>query len=231
MDVALDVGESLAHTPNTLGKAIRRFARAPTAIMLVVVFATTAAYRASLGPFGPHELLIPIAIIAFWPFQEWLIHVFILHFRPRKIGRLTIDLPVAKKHRNHHLHPWDIDEGFMPLHAVMLSMPVLYGLWFYFAPSKEIAATGTATWVLFSLHYEWVHFIVHTRYRPKLAVYERMWRNHRLHHCKNEKYWMGVSTQLGDKVLGTSPDPKATETSKTCRTLGIDTSGFVATKA
>lgn len=222
-EVALDLGESLANTPNTLGRAVARFVRAPTAIILFLTFSVTLAYRLSLGPFQAYELLIPVGILAFWPFQEWLIHVFILHFRPRKLGPFTLDLPVAKKHRYHHLHPWEIDKGFMPLHAVFLSMPILYGLWFGLAPTKEVAATGTAVWVLFSLHYEWVHFIVHTRYRPRLAFYERMWRNHRLHHCKNERYWMGVSTQLGDKVLGTSPDPKTTETSKTCRTLGVET--------
>lgn len=221
MEVSLDVGESLAHTPSTLRGALARFARAPTALILFALFSATTAYRLSLGPLRLYELLIPLGILAFWPFQEWLIHVFVLHFRPRKWGRFTVDLPVAKKHRYHHLHPWEIDQSFMPLHAIFLSMPLLYGLWFGIAPTKEIAATGTAVWVLFSLHYEWVHFIVHTRYRPKLAVYERMWRNHRLHHCKNEKFWMGVSTQLGDRVLGTSPDPKTTETSKTCRTLGI----------
>ena len=222
-EISLDVGESLAHTPSTLRAAVLRFARAPTALILSGLFAATFGYRLSLGALEAYELLVPLCVLAFWPFQEWLIHVFILHFKPRKWGPITIDLPVAKKHRHHHLHPWEIDEGFMPLHAIFFSMPLLYGLWFGLAPTKELAATGTATWVLLSLHYEWVHFIVHTRYRPKLAVYERMWRNYRLHHCKNEHYWMGVSTQLGDKVLGTSPDPKSTETSKTCRTLGMRT--------
>ena len=32
-----------------------------------------------------------------------------------------------------------------------------------------------------------------------------LWRNHRLHHCKNEHYWFGVTMLSGDRLLGTAP--------------------------
>ena len=34
--------------------------------------------------------------------------------------------------------------------------------------------------------YEWIHFLIHTAYRPRTSVYKAIWRNHRLHHFKNE---------------------------------------------
>ena len=46
-----------------------------------------------------------------------------------------------------------------------------------------------------------------------------MGRNHRLHHFKNEHYWMGVTMHLGDRVLGTLASPKEVPTSPTCRDL------------
>ena len=77
-----------------------------------------------------------------------------------------------------------------------------------------------------TLHYEWVHYMVHSRYKPKSAYYRRLWVNHRLHHCKNEHYWMGVTMLAGDAVLGTAKKKEEVPTSPTCRTLGVvDTLG------
>jgi len=54
-----------------------------------------------------------------------------------------------------------------------------------------------------------VHLLVHTRYRPRTALYRRLWRNHRLHHFKNERLWFGVTMLGGDRLLGTAADPAA----------------------
>ena len=62
--------------------------------------------------------------------------------------------------------------------------------------------------------------MVHTRYRPRSWLYDRMWRNHRLHHFMNEHYWYGVTMLSGDRLLSTGPDRKSVEPSLTCRTLG-----------
>jgi len=47
-----------------------------------------------------------------------------------------------------------------------------------------------------------------------------VWRNHRLHHYKNEHYWFTVTTAgTADRVLGTGPDPERVATSPTVRDL------------
>jgi sterol desaturase/sphingolipid hydroxylase (fatty acid hydroxylase superfamily) len=81
--------------------------------------------------------------------------------------------------------------------------------------------TGLSTVYALTLHYEWVHFLVHTRYRPTSWPYDRLWRHHRLHHCKNEHYWFGVSMLGGDRLLRTAPSSSRVPTSATCRTLGM----------
>jgi hypothetical protein len=43
-------------------------------------------------------------------------------------------------------------------------------------------------------------------YQPKHAHYRTIWRSHRLHHFKNERYWFGVSSDVAGHVFGTSPD-------------------------
>jgi sterol desaturase/sphingolipid hydroxylase (fatty acid hydroxylase superfamily) len=67
--------------------------------------------------------------------------------------------------------------------------------------------------------YEWTHFLIHTPYRPKRRYYKAIWRNHRLHHYKNEHYWFGVTSIVGDRVIGTQPDQRAVPRSDTARYL------------
>ncbi len=68
--------------------------------------------------------------------------------------------------------------------------------------------------------YEWTHFLIHTAHRPRSAYYRSIWRNHRLHHYKNEHYWHGITNTLSDRVLRTNPDQADVPRSPTARTLG-----------
>ena len=92
-------------------------------------------------------------------------------------------------------------------------------------PVSPSAVTALVLTTITALTYEWVHYLTHTSYRAKGRWYRRLWRLHRLHHFKNEKYWFGVTRHFGDVVLKTLPDPDAVETSDTARTLGIDVVG------
>ena len=70
------------------------------------------------------------------------------------------------------------------------------------------------------LLYEWTHYLIHSDYRPKNRVYKAVWRNHRLHHYKNEHYWFTVTTTAtADRLFGTYPDPTSVPTSKTAKNL------------
>ena len=50
--------------------------------------------------------------------------------------------------------------------------------------------------------------MVHTRYRPRTRLYRTLARRHRLHHFRNEHYWLGVTSNTGDRLLGTLPKHK-----------------------
>jgi hypothetical protein len=67
--------------------------------------------------------------------------------------------------------------------------------------------------------YEWTHFLIHTAYRPRSRYYRSIWRNHRLHHFKNEHYWHGITNTLGDRAMGTLRDQREVQKSETARTL------------
>jgi hypothetical protein len=207
-------------SPDNIPDAIRFFVRQPSPMIVMTWAAVAVAVRLYLGSFTAWDLAVAGALLAWWPFKEWLIHVHVLHFKPRKIGRWTFDPMNARKHRRHHRNPWRIDILFIPEHTFLYGIPVLALFWIGVMPTLPLAFTGLMLEGLLTLHYEWVHFIVHTRYKPKSWLYQRLWRNHRLHHCKNEHYWLGVTMLAGDKLLGTAKEKDAVETSETCMTLG-----------
>lgn len=203
-----------------LQQVARRFFAYPTPWMLLVSLVSAWTARLVLGTFSWWDLVIPAIILAIWPFQEWVIHVFLLHWKPRTLLGIRLDPLVARKHREHHMDPWREDCIFVPTPVLVFGIPLIIGFWWLITPSLPLMLTGLAFHLTVAFFYEWTHFIIHTPYRPQSRLYKHLWRNHRLHHCKNEHYWYGVTMTLGDRVLRTAPDFKKVETSPTCRTLG-----------
>jgi len=111
---------------------------------------------------------------------------------------------------------------FIPLRSGIVGLLVFAGLWYSLLPTVALFTSMMLATTAAAFVYEWVHFLTHTAYHPRTALYRRMWRRHRLHHFKNEHYWLGVTTNLGDRILGTFPDPTKVPTSATCRTLGVE---------
>lgn len=202
-----------------LPQAVRLFYRYPSPWVLSAFALGFAVARLAVGGLGLWDLAIVAILVAWQPFQEWLIHVYLLHWRPREVLGVTLDLKLARRHRAHHVDPALLPMIFMPLDSAMFSLVVHAALVFWLLP------TGLALTVLFGIStiglvYEWTHFLIHTSYRPRSAFYRRIWRYHRLHHFKNEHFWFGVTMHQGDQVLGTLPDHKEVPTSPTARNLG-----------
>jgi sterol desaturase/sphingolipid hydroxylase (fatty acid hydroxylase superfamily) len=101
---------------------------------------------------------------------------------------------------------------------------VLFGLSFALHPllgGDRVAwwLSGVVAGFVILAAYEWCHFLIHTAYRPRGRYYRLIWRNHRLHHFKNENYWFGVTSNLGDVALRTNPKQATVPKSQTARTL------------
>jgi sterol desaturase/sphingolipid hydroxylase (fatty acid hydroxylase superfamily) len=107
----------------------------------------------------------------------------------------------------------------MPVAAIFVGVALNAAIFFAILPEPRQVWTALFGVTSIGLAYEWTHFLIHTSYAPRGAVYRNLWRLHRLHHYKNEDYWFGVTGHLGDRVLGTAPDPKDVPLSPTARTL------------
>jgi hypothetical protein len=214
----------------TLAHAWREFAHKPSGWFILAAVAIGLALRITLGgELGWRDALAAAAMLVIYPFGEWAIHVYILHAKPFEVRGRRLEMPSAREHRAHHRKPNDLT-------MILLGPKELVGLLFVAVPVTvaviaalvallpgplplgALISAAIAGYALIFV-YEWVHFLIHTAYRPRSRYYRRIWRNHRLHHFKNEHFWHGITQTVSDRVLGTNPDQREIRRSSTARTL------------
>ncbi len=208
-----------------LSTAALLFVKETPARMLLSSLLGLVIIRIAVGAFSLWDLAALLMVVVLQPFAEWLIHVFILHSRPTTILGFHVDMHAARHHRLHHRDPWDLRYTVMPLPIMFVASALISVSMWLIMPTFGSLLSALIFTTLAALAYEWVHFLIHTSYRPRTRWFTHLWRMHRLHHFKNEKYWMGVSRTFGDRVLGTMPDPNTVPASPTAKTLGMDEHG------
>ncbi|SUA79071.1 Fatty acid hydroxylase superfamily [Nocardia otitidiscaviarum] len=218
--LAADEAASARRAKLSLPDAFRVFVRQPSPWIIAALFVTALAARIAVGDWRITDALVPVVMLALFPLVEWLIHVCVLHWRPRRIGRLTVDSLLARKHREHHRDPRDIPLIFIPWQTFLWLIPALVTIAALVFPRPGLGLTFLVVLALLGLNYEWTHYLVHTDYQPSGRLYRAVRRNHRLHHFKNEHYWFTVTTSgTADRMLRTYPDPGATPNSPTAKAL------------
>lgn len=204
----------------TLRDAMREFARHPSPWMIGATLAAALSARVVVGDWRITDALVPVVMLALFPFFEWVVHVFILHWRPKRVGSITIDPLLAREHRRHHIDPRDIPVIFIPPKALIWVIALAITVALLAFPRLGLGLTFLTLIGMLGLGYEWCHYLIHSDYKPKTRVYRAIWRNHRQHHFKNEHYWFTVtSSGTADRVLGTYPDQASVQTSPTAKNL------------
>ncbi|MDE3070096.1 MAG: sterol desaturase family protein [Acidobacteriota bacterium] len=218
----------------TLRDCARTFSRHLSPRVIGAALVGALALRLAVGRWEWQDALVPAYLILSEPFTEWLIHVYILHSPGVRIAGRTIEPLAAREHRAHHSTPTELHWVFIPRAALAALLPAIAVLVFLYALIAHALAGGSllgeATSGLLAGYailaaYEWCHFLIHTPYRPRRWYYRLIWRNHRLHHYKNEHYWFGVTNHLGDVALHTNPEQGTVPRSPTARALGSTPTG------
>lgn len=210
-----------ADSPRTAAQALAVFWRHPSVWLLLAGFVGVTGWRLAEAPLGWLDVALVVAVWAVFPFVEWVVHVHMLHFRPVQLGRWRIDFYLPRTHRRHHAEPWNLHWVFIPRHVHVL---VLGGMLLSLLATdmgRPWLLTIYAAFLIQGLHYEWVHYLAHIHWQPRLAYYARRVREHRYHHFRHERLWWGVSRGLADVWLGTAPDVKAVARSDGTTDLGI----------
>ena len=204
----------------TLTDAWREFVKYPSPWMLGAALVAALAARIVLADWQLTDIVVVLAMIAIFPFFEWVIHVFILHWRPKRVGAVKIDSLLAREHRRHHVDPRNVPLIFIPWKALLWVLPLTVAIALLAFPRLGLGLTYLVFILMLGVGYEWTHYLIHSDYKPKSSVYKAVWRNHRQHHYKNEHYWFTVtSSGTADRVLRTYPDPATVTTSPTAKNL------------
>ncbi len=211
----------------TLGQVAHTYLTHRSPHVILSGLAIAVAIRLAVGTYGVADLVVLAVTVSMVGVVEWFIHLFLLH-APHDSVRMT-RFKTGAGHREHHLDPDDIGWLMLgpPDAAVFLALLLLWNAtwplllaWALGASLLSTYLTAVAASYIMLAHYEWTHLLVHTRYRPKLGYYRRLATHHRLHHYRNEHHWLGVTSRVGDKALGTLPASKSdVPLSDTARTL------------
>lgn len=138
----------------------------------------------------------------FWSFFEYVAHRFIFHLIPETERTRTI---VYIMHGNHHEYPRDKNRLFMPPVPSLIIASSIFGL-FYLVMGMNVFMFFPG-FMLGYLLYGSMHYAIHA-WNPPFKWMKGLWRNHHLHHYKNEHQGFGVSSTLWDHVFGTMFDLK-----------------------
>jgi hypothetical protein len=204
----------------TLTQAASRFVKHPSPVLIGALLIAATVARIVAGDWRPSDAWLPPLMLAAFPFFEWTVHIAILHWRPRRWGRFAVDPLLARKHREHHADPRDVPLVFIPWQALLWLQAALIAIGLLLFPRLGLGLTFLVTVGALGLCYEWTHYLIHSDYRPRSRIYRAVWRNHRLHHYRNEHYWFTVtSSGTADRVLGTYADPQTVAPSPTAKAL------------
>jgi hypothetical protein len=211
----------------TLGGAFRDFMRRRSPWLILGAAAVVAAARVAIGDFGWADVIAVAGMLVVYPFGEWAIHVYLLHMKPFRLRGRQVELISSRAHRAHHRTPNDLDQLLLfvwQVAGLLAAVLLVAGLgtlvaWLITGSVSPAVLTAVLTGYVLVFNYEWMHFLIHTAYRPRTPIYRAVHRNHRLHHFKNEHFWHGVTNNVSDRVLRTNPDQREIDKSETARTL------------
>lgn len=136
----------------------------------------------------------------YWTFFEYMAHRYIFHWVS---DNLKIKKVAYVLHGNHHEFPRDRQRLFMPLVPSLILATVLFSIhylifWKYnwaFFPGFMIGY----------LLYASMHYAIHA-FEPPFDFMKPLWRNHQMHHYRNEHLGYGVSNIFWDNVFKTTFD-------------------------
>jgi sterol desaturase/sphingolipid hydroxylase (fatty acid hydroxylase superfamily) len=219
---------NVSENPVTLKDCAGAFWRQPSPPYLFGAVALALGLRLAQGAWSWRDLVMVAGLIGVTPFVEWLIHVYLLHSPPFTVFGRRVEMVTAREHRAHHSNPGVLEGVLLPVYGLLVFLPMIALVdWAMSFPLALVlgglrlayATTGVAAGFAILATYEWTHFLIHTPYRPKGRYFRAVWRNHRLHHFKNERYWFGVTSTVGDRLIGTLPDQSGVSRSATARSL------------
>ncbi|HMH22572.1 MAG TPA: sterol desaturase family protein [Puia sp.] len=141
-----------------------------------------------------------LAGMLFWTFFEYLMHRFAFHWVAESEKAKKV---VYVMHGNHHHFPRDKERLFMPPVPSLIISSVIFLFMYVFI--GNLTFMFWPGFMLGYLMYGSMHYAIHA-WNPPFRWMKPLWRNHHLHHYKNDHRGFGVSSTIWDHVFGTMFD-------------------------
>src|SRR5258708_3321643 len=138
----------------------------------------------------------------FWTLFEYIAHRYIFHWVAESERAQKI---VYIMHGNHHHYPRDRERLFMPAVPSLILASTIFALMYLIM--RQNAFMFFPGFILGYLIYGSMHYAIHA-WNPPFKWMKPLWRNHHLHHYKDEHKGYGVSSTIWDRVFGTMFDLK-----------------------
>ena len=146
---------------------------------------------------GLSVFLLFLTGMVFWSFTEYILHRFVFHYHANSEQGKKIHYIL---HGNHHEYPRDKERLFMPAAPSLIIASTLFLLMF-FVLGKNVFPFFPG-FMCGYLIYGSMHYAIHA-WNPPFKWMKGLWRNHHLHHYKNDDMGFGVSSTLWDHIFGT----------------------------
>ncbi len=138
----------------------------------------------------------------FWTFFEYIAHRFLFHWVSER-GRAKNFIYTL--HGNHNHYPGDKQRLFMPPVPSIIISSAIFGI--LYLTMRQNTFMFFPGFILGYLMYGTMHYAIHA-WNPPFKWMKGLWRNHHLHHYKDEHNGFGVSSTIWDHVFGTMFDLK-----------------------
>lgn len=137
-----------------------------------------------------------------WTLFEYVAHRYLFHMKPHsELGKKIAYI----MHGNHHHFPRDKQRLLMPPVPSLIIATMLFGM--QYLVIQQAAFVFFPGFIIGYLFYGSMHYAIHA-FNPPFKFMKPLWRNHHLHHYKDEDKGFGVTTTLWDRVFGTMWDLK-----------------------
>ncbi len=137
-----------------------------------------------------------------WTLFEYIMHRWVFHMVAESEKAMKI---IYVMHGNHHHFPRDKERLFMPPVPSLILASLIFIL--LFAAMAQNAFVFFPGFLLGYLMYGTTHYAIHA-WNPPVKWMKPLWRNHHLHHYKDDHKGFGVSTTIWDRLFGTMFDLK-----------------------
>ena len=215
--------------PTTWSQAIQRFFLGdigpPLVVLTISGFIYTRYQLLSTIPFSITELVVFTVSIMTWWVQEYIFHRYLLHSPFNWIGKSIHGAHHDKQYFHISIDPPALLLGWLFASHFIISMLL---------PQRNLCLSATIGYSLAGLVYEWSHYIVHTKVKPRIISslsteeqqkqqpqqsllerlviqplmkgYAKMRDNHIRHHRIDSRYWYSFSFTEMDDIFGTNPN-------------------------